>query len=321
MKPQRIRKLGIIEVGPHEWELVEEEIDRLFKESIYAPLLKELGLKPQVENSVDDLYCAIASGRIRYHRGHFNGRFSAGVSKELRALGAEWDPKHGSWKISLSKIDTDVKSAIVASEDRFKKAAEKIDRRLKDIVPEELANKFSIEKAFDRTIYRMNRSFLKNIDGISLAPNLTDDDRKRLRGEYERNLKRSIRDFTEEQTEKLRRKVNRQWLGGGRHESLAEDIQKSYWVSKSKAKFLARQETRLMSAKFQEVRYQSAGVNEYEWTCVTGSANHPVRPMHKQLNGKICRFDDPPVVNERGDRKNPGEDFNCRCKARAVVRF
>ncbi len=119
----------------------------------------------------------------------------------------------------------------------------------------------------------------------------------------------------------LRMKVQENVLAGNRYEGLVSDITKSFNVTASKAKFLARQETKLMTTKLKEDRYKEAGISEYKWVCVTGSKNHPVRPMHKKNNGMIFSFDNPPTVDENGSRKNPGQDYNCRCMAVPIVRF
>jgi SPP1 gp7 family putative phage head morphogenesis protein len=95
-------------------------------------------------------------------------------------------------------------------------------------------------------------------------------------------------------------------------------------VSANKAKFLARQETSLMTTKLKETRYREAGVNEYKWKTVAGSKLHPVRPSHKILEGRIFRWDDPPITTPPGEavrRNNPGQDYNCRCFAQPIVRF
>ncbi len=43
------------------------------------------------------------------------------------------------------------------------------------------------------------------------------------------------------------------------------------------------------------------------------------RSDHLRLNGQRCRWDDPPVVNQRtGERGHPGHDPRCRCYAEPV---
>jgi SPP1 gp7 family putative phage head morphogenesis protein len=156
---------------------------------------------------------------------------------------------------------------------------------------------------------------------ILVMPRLTDSEREKIADEYTLNLTRYIQTFTEKEIVNLREKIEKNVMSGSRYESIIQSIKRSYGVSQNKAKFLARQETNLMMSSFKAARYQSAGVEEYIWTTVVGSKNHPVRPMHKALDGKIFRFDSPPITSQDGQRNNPGEDFGCRCTARPIVRF
>ena len=104
---------------------------------------------------------------------------------------------------------------------------------------------------------------------------------------------------------------------GIRAEGLVEIIQKQFGVSERKALFLAKQETSLLMSKYRETRYKEVGLNEYIWST---SQDSRVRPDHRKLNRKSFSFDSPPVVNEKGDKKNPGEDFGCRCVPKAIIR-
>lgn len=55
------------------------------------------------------------------------------------------------------------------------------------------------------------------------------------------------------------------------------------------------------------------GFQYYVWTTKKDSK---VRPDHARLEGRICNWNDPPVVDLRsGRRRHPGEDYNCRCVA------
>lgn len=59
-------------------------------------------------------------------------------------------------------------------------------------------------------------------------------------------------------------------------------------------------------------RVQALGCEEYEWVHSMGS-KHP-RELHKRMNGKTYRFDDPPVIDERtGQRGHPGDAIFCGC--------
>jgi SPP1 gp7 family putative phage head morphogenesis protein len=197
----------------------------------------------------------------------------------------------------------------------------KLDSRLQQMLPEKIADRLQATELFDKTIYRVNGDVEETVRGLTVLPQLTEDARKKIAEAYNDNMKLYIKEWAEKEIKELRAKVQSRVYAGGRHESMVKMIQKSYGVGQNKAKFLARQETSILMAKFKEARYTDLGIQEYEWNTVVGSAKHPVRPMHKALKGKIFRWDNPPIVNEKGERKNPGEDYGCRCFARPIVKF
>lgn len=318
----KYRELQHVKESSVEYEEIERIILALFRDEIYLPLLKILGEpKSTLQNATSDLIGAILSGKIVYSDGHFRGQFNSAVSRELKRIGAEWDRKQGSWKVSLRSLSTDVRSAIDAAQTKFKKAAERLEKHLKNILPEEIAGKLKTEKVFDTTLRRTDGSIQKTVQSITVLPTLTKEARAKLADGYTKDLQRYIADWSKSEILRLRKEVQASVLKGIRYENMVAHIQKSYEVSENKAKFLARQETNLMVSKFKEIRYADAGINQYKWCCVAGSKSHPVRPTHKALEGKIFSWDNPPITNDKGGRNNPGQDFGCRCFARPIVKF
>lgn len=319
-----------IKITTEDFEAIEEKIKALFKIKIYEPLLRELSLpRKTLTNSLEDLLKSLQEGRITFSRGSFAGRFNSSITKELRELGARFDRKTGAFKLPLSSLPLEVRSAISASEWRFKQKIDRIDRKLAQILPEEIAGRLSISKNFDRTLWKTDRDFKSSVKGITVAPELTESRRKKIADEWQNNMRLWIKEFTEKEIVELRKNMKATVFAGNRYESAVKTIQKSYGVSANKAKFLARQETSLLMTKFKETRYLEAGVNEYKWGAVSGTPAHPVRPRHKALaeasnKGKIYRWDNPPITSEPGQpdrRNNPGQDYNCRCFPKPVVRF
>lgn len=305
-----------------DYDAIKVKIIELFKTNVYIPLLRDVAApKETLQNSMDDLAKAISSGRLRFWRGKFSGRFNATLSKELRRLGAEWDRKQGTWNIPLTKLPDELKIAIGASEHRYEKTVAAINKTLQSLNPAEIAQKLDVAKLFDADLWKTERKFQESIKSITVAPKVTAETRARLSAEYNDNMQLYITDFLEKEIKELRKTVEQRAFAGDRYEGLIKTIKESYGVSDRKAKFLARQETSLMMTKYKQVRYQDAGVNKYKWRCVVGSALHPVRPMHKAHDNKIFTWDNPPVINEKGERKNPGQDYNCRCVAIPVVSF
>ncbi len=317
----RTKEIKPIPEKPSDYDHLEDIILKMFREEIYYPLLEELQVpKKTIINSSDVILAAIQSGLIYFSRGQFKGRFNAALSRELKRIGAKWDPKQVSWRIPLSSLSQDIRTAISASEFRFTQVLQKIDDRLAK-QSAKFADIVKIDQFFDKTLFKLDGEIKKSLKGIAISPELTDYQRKVISAEYTKNLNLYIQDFTKKETNELRKKMQERVLKGYRYEGVIKEIQKSYGVSHRKAKFLARQETSLMMTSFKQSRYTGAGVNQYRWHCVVGSAKHPVRPMHKIHDGKIYRFDQPPIVDLKGNRKNPGQDYNCRCVAIPLVKF
>lgn len=303
------------------WDDIEKKIIDLFKQEIYLPLLKELGQPTKILNvgETGALEEAIKTAQISFHHGEFAGKFNAAVSKELQTLGAKWDRRQRTFKILQSQLPESIVAAIQTSEKRFLAKIAGIEKRISKMLPEKIADKLDVTRLFDQTLFEFDKKFQKNVEKITVSPKLTKDQRAKIADDWQNNMKKFIKDFTEEQIVELRKNILSRTLRGGRYEGVVAEIQKSYGVSQGKAKFLARQETSLMMSTFEKTKYQEAGSRGYIWGCVAGSKNHPVRAMHKSLEGKYFEWDNPPITNEKGDRNNPKEDYNCRCFARAVI--
>lgn len=319
----RTRELASVHETVADYEKMEQEILRLFRDEIYLPLITALDVPKDVviENATDDLRRAIQRGRVRFYRGRFSGKFTANISKELRTLGATWEASTKSWKLLSSDLTDEIRLAVDASDEKMKRTEARVLGKLADINPDDVAEKFQGKKLFDHVLWKTDRKVTAQVEAVTVAPKLSKESRAKIAEEYTQNLRIYIKKWTEEEIVKLRERVEKSAVSGARYETLVSTIQKSYGVSQNKAKFLARQETSLLMAKFKETRYRDAGSTEYIWRCVAGSPNHPVRPFHKKLDGTRQRWDSPPIIDKNGNRKHPGEDYGCRCTARPLVKF
>lgn len=309
------------------WDELEARIKRCLKEGLYLPAARAASPKKNVlKNSTNVLVSSIRAGHVRYEKGAFRGVFTAEVSRELRELGAVWDRREHAWKLRLELASPEVRQALEDAATDDLRAQERVLRALDEVDPDEVADSLRAEQVLERAAGRTDRDFRRSVREVAVVPPLSRQEKTVVAEGYSENLKRYVRDFTREQVEELRKRVEQHVFKGGRADELSKIVQQAYGVGKRKARFLARQETNLMTSKLKEARYASAGVDEYLWQSVTGTPDHPVRPMHKQLNdrsrrGEVFRFSDPPITSPTGARNNPGEDFNCRCVARPVVRF
>ncbi len=314
-----------------DYEAVEKHIRQLFRKEIYLPLIKLFGESSQVlKNAKEGLLDAIKSGRIQFYRGTFSGRFNADISKDLKALGASWERKTGTFKLPQSSLPLEVRNAISASESMFSKKLSLMDQKLAQILPAEIADRLKISNLFDKTLWKVEKTFQGSLRSLSIAPQLTKEQTSRIADEWQNNMELWIKDWTQKEIVKLRKDIRESIYAGNRHEAVIKIIKASHDVSINKAKFLARQETRLLLTKFKQTRYEDAGVNWYRW----GISNHPiqakgapyvkgqVRHDHGVLAGKKFRWDQPPITNtDTGARNNPGQDYNCRCYAVPIVEF
>lgn len=97
---------------------------------------------------------------------------------------------------------------------------------------------------------------------------------------------------------------------------IGRQIQASYNVSKSHARFIARDQMAKLNARITQQQQTDAGITEYVWRTV---GDGRVRESHRHLNGKRFKYSDPPIVDPKtGRRANPGEDYQCRCVALPV---
>jgi SPP1 gp7 family putative phage head morphogenesis protein len=95
-------------------------------------------------------------------------------------------------------------------------------------------------------------------------------------------------------------------------------LAEKYGQNMRKAKNVALDQTRKAYSNLAAQRMQDAGVEEFEWRHSNGG--HDPRKQHQGWNGKVFRYDDPPVDETFGPVL-PGQAINCRCFARPVLKF
>lgn len=301
---------------------LEKKVFRIFFDILYKPIFniisehigKEWLQKENSKKSKETLIKAILSGKVQYIDKHFEGTFNSLISKEIKEMGGKWDPKRKRWFIKEDQIPFDIRTAISQAQmkDRALNAdieqyLNKIDNQLK-----ENDTLFNFEDNFQGTIQDLDALFKEGIKNITTSPDLTDEMIKNLAESWSNNMNLYIKGWTQESIKRLRARIWNNSLNGFRSINLVKEIQHDYNISENKARFLARQETSLLMSKFREERYKSAGVQKYKWST---SGDSRVRERHKELNGKIFDWDNPPIVDELGNRAHPGEDYNCRCVA------
>ncbi|CAG9411339.1 hypothetical protein NVI2019_PEGOAJLN_00707 [Providencia alcalifaciens] len=188
----------------------------------------------------------------------------------------------------------------------------------------ELATRLSlglVNRANQQNKDRLLKTY-KNAFDIDLSGLLSDE---AIRDDMARAVKENVDLIKSIQTDFINdigEKVFSNLAGGGRHENLVSLIKERGNISKSRAKFIARDQTAKLNAALNESRHRSLGLDLYEWG---GAGDERERESHLKLNGKLCKYSDPTVYSDDGGktwkkRKSigayegaPGTDFQCRC--------
>lgn len=116
----------------------------------------------------------------------------------------------------------------------------------------------------------------------------------------------------------MKKAVKDGFVNGKSTTRIMKEIQSRYNVSKNHAKFLAVDQIGKLNAAVTRAQQEDAGIEEYIW-CDSGDGL--VRKGHHALNGHKFKWSDPPVVDKKGRRCHPGEDYRCRCRAKPVFKF
>lgn len=315
-------------------DLINNKILKLFIQELYYPLLSILNesIKTIKNSSTTNLERALLNNRVYYAEGQFFGKFNSYISKELQELGAKWDSKNSSYKLEESKVPITIRGVIALSKNTYNEKLKQIEKTLEEMSPTKISDKLNISKILDKNLFTIEKDFAQSIKNITVEPQLTDEQREKIADEWQNNMRLYIKNFTEEQIKDLRQKVSDNVFSGIRRENLIKSFQENYLVTYNKSKFLARQETNLMMAKYKESKYVAAGIPEYKWACVKmphqpspQSIYKPgeVRYSHGILEGKIFSWNDPPVTtppDQPQRRNNPGQDYRCRCFAIPILR-
>jgi SPP1 gp7 family putative phage head morphogenesis protein len=114
--------------------------------------------------------------------------------------------------------------------------------------------------------------------------------------------------------------VMRSITTGNGMQDLVPYLQKHKGVTHRRARMIAQDQTKKAFANLSKARMQKIGVEEYIWRHTAGS-RHP-RKLHEELDGRICRYDDPPVIQKNPEvRGHPGQLINCACRMQPILNF
>ncbi|KAA2237681.1 phage head morphogenesis protein [Salinarimonas soli] len=101
---------------------------------------------------------------------------------------------------------------------------------------------------------------------------------------------------------------------GIRAEAVGAKIMRLGEVSEARANTIARTEVSRTATALTEARALHIGSEEYVWRT---SKDTDVRPSHRAMEGKVVRWDSPPVLDRMTG--HAGSFPNCRCYPEAII--
>jgi SPP1 gp7 family putative phage head morphogenesis protein len=101
-----------------------------------------------------------------------------------------------------------------------------------------------------------------------------------------------------------------------RSSEIQKEIMRSGKVTQFEARRIAQTEVGRTASVLTETRARSIGSEGYFWRTAKDS---DVRDLHKKLEGKFIRWDNPPIAGSRGERAHAGAIYFCRCYPEVTI--
>lgn len=298
-------------------EPTQKELEYYFYELFWYDIIKALNDPYFKLNANNALISAIRRGIVRYSNGEFVGDFNMKTATELDKF-ASWHPKTKTWR----GVPPPAVSATASIANQKSKALnEKISGLIGNIPARVSAAVDSLKYSIEKPLAAMNAQATEDLKNTGIILDVTPELSQNIINDYTNNLNIGIKNWEPKQTERLRGMVEKNILSGYNRLELIDQIATEYRISKDKAKFLARQETTLLTSTVRDSRYQGAGVIKFRWSATGGKeGDGRTRMLHRLHHGKIYFYSSPPIIDERtGERGTPGKAYGCRCGAVPII--
>ena len=324
------------------YKTIEKELDRYFYDFYWKDILETVKESERLYNSNSALIAAIRKGSIHYENGKFTGKFNARISKELRKF-AKYDGRTKSWS---GIPPSNVTAAATVANSKGERLSRQITALIDKIPARVEAAVESLKYSIDAPLFAVSAEAGKDLNTLGISVEMTPELSQRLMDDYTTNQNLNIKNWTPEQTQRLRNMIEENALSGYNRLELQQRIAAEYGVTQNKAKFLARQETSLFVAEVRNERYDDAGIQWYRWSTsqdirVVGTPGGlypeggPGHGNHYVMQGKICKLNDPTVYADTladarkglwkskasigADNTHPGQAFGDRCVMIPVI--
>lgn len=123
-----------------------------------------------------------------------------------------------------------------------------------------------------------------------------------------------IKTIPEEHLKKVENIVYQGVLTGDTSGSMISKISELNGQQMKRARLIARDQSSKLNSNLNEKRQTNLGIEEYIWQ--TARDGERVRESHREKDGEVFRWDDPPK-----DTGHSGQDIQCRCVAIPVIKI
>ena len=324
------------------YKQIEKELDFYFYDFYWKDILGAVKEAERFYNTNSALIAAIRKGSVHYESGKFTGKFNAAISRELRKF-SKYDGRSKSWS---GIPPSNVTAAAAVANSRGEQLAGRIKTLIDEIPARVEAAVENLKYSIDAPLFSVSTEAGKDLNTLGISVDMTPELSQRLMDDYTNNQNLNIKNWTPEQTGRLRAMIEQNALSGYNRLELQQLIASEYGTTMAKAKFLARQETSLFVAEVRNERYDDAGIKWYRWSTsmdirVVGTPGGlypeggPGHGNHYVMQGKICKLNDPTVYADSladarkglwkskasigADNTHPGQAYNDRCVMIPVI--
>ena len=310
--------------------LIADEIIGWFWETFFKGCFDILKSKT-VYNATNIIVDALESNLIYYQDGAFystSGRFRNDIARELELIGAKYSKYRKAYVLEKSMLPTEVLWAIDTLKAQAVVKAGLIQAFLKNQIDNFAKNirKLHINRLVEEIMGNLQQRIYDNAKERKIeliTPKMSDFRANEIAKNYTNNLNFWIKNWAESEDfnnvtiVKMRETVGKMAIEGKSVKDIEKYLLQSFTKCEKHAKFLARNESAIATTSYLAAKYQEEGFTEFKWiTNLDGRE----RPLHRELNGKIFRFDNPPIIDERTGQKGlPAYTYNCRCTFSPVI--
>lgn len=273
----------------------------------------------EVLNDNNVLFEALKSGAIYYQNEAFyskTGRFSNRIALELEKIGARYSKYGRCYRIAQNKLSNKLLWIIETTNAKTYSNVLAIKQVMDNFIGniEELVKNIKLVDLAEQMILDVEKRAYENMRTNKIeiiTPKMSDFRAREFAKNYIDTLRFDIKNILPEEVVKMREVVGQMAINGESRITIQRYIENKFKVSQKKAKFLTRNETSIAVTEYLSATYQENGSEEFKWIA---NLDERVRDEHRELNGTIWRYDNPPIIDKRtGTRGLPGEFYNCRC--------